>query len=63
MKHKKLIALILAVVMCLGILPMAASAATVGETHTVTFDVYTHPIPGDLIGSYPAPITVTNGDK
>ena len=60
---KKILALILAAVICLGLLSISASAANVGETHTVTFDVMWRLTPGDIIGSIPAPITVTNGDK
>lgn len=60
---KKILALILAAVMCLGLLSVSASAASVGETHTVTFDVMWLLVPGDIVGNVPAPITVTNGDK
>ncbi len=61
---KKIIALMLAAVMCLGVMPLSASAA--GGTYTVTFE----PNPKTLacpyefrLGYTPAAITVTNGDK
>lgn len=59
---KKVIALILTAVMCLGILPVTASAATVGETHTVTFNALKTRYEGCVIKSGDT-ITVTNGDK
>lgn len=61
-KTKKIIALALAMIMCLGILPLSASAATVGEKHTVTFDTGTFPVPADVWRPADKPITVTNGD-